>query len=699
MSFHQKLLLTTALVLGCSLYCSDEVHAHVNITSQEEFEKYQSTLEKAESFSPSQDIQTLQNTLGSEPLQTTVGTHISPVVSKTYDSKIYVSKQISNFVTPDKVHAFINDKLAKSGVNKRLQGVGLYFDQTVATNCPKQGWSQKENKQVTIYLPDELCTNTEGFPIVGAIVADIKMGVGGGNKWYASYYSDLQGTSRAFTILHELGHTFGFTLHYDDLFYVIQETPPFSYKSPYLYDLMGLQSSEIFGFHSANVINRSTGIRASESALVNDYLTSFPIKTSSGSAFSGQIWAYPNQVVEQHNASTINEQFYYGPISINGSLDYSKINKPMLAYIKAIDTQGKTSDGWIDRSVMQTNLWQNKQYSISLKPTGILTPIPRPPTTTKGEIVLAANLLGDGDKRNIYLLEPASGKLQAVTKLLDHDAEKPTISRDGNTIAYISNTTTPAIRIINRQGILQKEIELSNIGSTSSIILDDSGSKVLFNGYESGAHKLFIAAKTGSSVQRVAAPQPTGLVTLHGFGKSGTRFTFSNNGSVYLAHADGTNIQHLSQLKEFITQGALSPNGNEFVYQKYNTNTNSLDLYVLDLTTNQSRILTALSNTGEFHPTFSPDGKRIFFSSESAGTIVKVNSINLDGSGLQSQTLSAQKLQLGFSTWGLTPQSGTMVGDVNADGIVSLADYAKLKASFGNYSIRILNHIIATLIN
>jgi hypothetical protein len=691
---RQKLACIAAVTLGIALSCSEKISAHVNIANQEEFEKYQSDRENTESVS--RESQELRNISDSEPLQSSSGSHTSPIISKTYSSKIYVSKQISNFVTPDKVHDFVNDKLAKSGVNKRLQGVGLYFDQTIVTNCPKQVWSQKENRQVTIYLPEEICTNTEGFPIVGAIIADVYTGGGGGNKWYASYSSDLQGTSRAFTILHELGHTFGFTLHYDDLFYVIQDTPPFSYKSPYLYDLMGLETSEIFGFHSANVINRSTGIQESESALINDYLSKFPIKTSLGSTFSGEIWVYPNQVDGQHKAGIISEKFYYGPISIQGSLDYSSINKPMLAYVKAIDTQGKSSDGWIDRSVMQTNLWQNKQYSITLKPTGFVTPIPRPPMATNGEIVIAANLPGDGDKRNVYLLEPSIGKLQPVTRFLDHDAENPTISGNGTTIAYIKNSTKPILRIINRQGVLHKEIDVSGT-FTSSFILDNSGTKVFYNGIEAGVNKLFIATITGSIVQRIAVPDPSSQVVLHGFGSNGTKFSFSNNGNVYIANADGTNIHHLSHLKEFIVQGALSPNGNEFVFPKYNASTNSQDLFILDLTTNQTRNLLSKSNANELKPSFSPNGKKIFFSSEATGAAIKLYSINLDGSGLQPYTLNSEKIIIGFSTWGNIPQADGMIGDVNGDGVISLADYAKLKANFGSYSIKILNNIISAL--
>jgi hypothetical protein len=117
----------------------------------------------------------------------------------------------------------------------------------------------------------------------------------------------------------------------------------------------------------------------------------------------------------------------------------------------------------------------------------------------------------------------------------------------------------------------------------------------------------------------------------------------------------------------------------------------------LDLTTNQTRNLLSKSNANELKPSFSPNGKKIFFSSEATGAAIKLYSINLDGSGLQPYTLNSEKIIIGFSTWGNIPQADGMIGDVNGDGVISLADYAKLKANFGSYSIKILNNIISAL--
>lgn len=153
-------------------------------------------------------------------------------------------------------------------------------------------------------------------------------------------------------------------------------------------------------------------------------------------------------------------------------------------------------------------------------------------------------------------------------------------------------------------------------------------------------------------------------------------FTSERNGSgqadIYRVHPDGTALERLTDDPAFDDQAAFSPDGMKVVFVSSRV-THTTNIWVLDLKTQKLRNLTGGSATqgdptkpnGFFHPSWSPDGKWIAFSSDrntqwrghndGAGwehtQELGIYIVRLDGKGLKR--LSLPGLCAGSPKWSL----------------------------------------------
>lgn len=127
-------------------------------------------------------------------------------------------------------------------------------------------------------------------------------------------------------------------------------------------------------------------------------------------------------------------------------------------------------------------------------------------------------------------------------------------------------------------------------------------------------------------------------------------FTSERNGSadIYRVHPDGTGLDRLTDDRAFDDQAVLSPDGNTLAFVS-SRKLGHAHVWLMDMKTRKSHLLTKDPGSG-FHPSWSPDGKWLAFSSDMGrfaghlpGRWEKTQSLSIfvvrpDGSGLRRVT-------------------------------------------------------------
>jgi TolB protein len=118
----------------------------------------------------------------------------------------------------------------------------------------------------------------------------------------------------------------------------------------------------------------------------------------------------------------------------------------------------------------------------------------------------------------------------------------------------------------------------------------------------------------------------------------------NNDDDIYIANADGTNVLPLvvdgapNELDQFTPQWA--PSGKQILFAQTDAGDQSVHIANADGT--QIRQLTAAGGAGEYGAKFSPDGRRVIFTSDPAGPgPADVNLINPDGTNERPLIASA----------------------------------------------------------
>lgn len=150
---------------------------------------------------------------------------------------------------------------------------------------------------------------------------------------------------------------------------------------------------------------------------------------------------------------------------------------------------------------------------------------------------------------------------------------------------------------------------------------------MLMNRIGPSASELFIANADGTGEQPLLSTSGFDYHASYSADGRWIVFTSERNGSgqadIYRAHPDGTALERLTDDPAFDDQAALSPDATQVVFVSSRV-THTTNIWVLDLKTRKLRNLTGGPDTqgdptkpnGFFHPSWSPDGKLIAFSSD-----------------------------------------------------------------------------------
>jgi WD40-like Beta Propeller Repeat len=207
-----------------------------------------------------------------------------------------------------------------------------------------------------------------------------------------------------------------------------------------------------------------------------------------------------------------------------------------------------------------------------------------------------------------------------ATLRLGGDGKTPSWSPDGGRIAY---EALGHLRVIDANGTHKRKLPVDGYAPAWS----PDGTKIVFYGNGTGIH--------------VVNPDGSGLTQLTSaadvdpdWSPDGTTIAFSrydlltHTASFWLMDADGGNQRMISDAPAVGTGAAdWAPDGSQLIFAAYDASTAALQIWAIDPDgQNQLRLTSTGSNS---NPSFSPDGRRIVFTSSRGQGLW---TMNVDGS-------------------------------------------------------------------
>lgn len=255
-------------------------------------------------------------------------------------------------------------------------------------------------------------------------------------------------------------------------------------------------------------------------------------------------------------------------------------------------------------------------------------------------------------KNQIYVLnlEPFKPKLFLADS--DSDLQFPTFSDGGKKLVYQAKLDEKNIEIRNfdqtggaAHTIFTERNASPNVSFSPAISPD--GTKIAFANKIDGNTDIFLMNSDGSDVKNLS--NNSALDASPTFSPDGKEIFFQSNreGNFQRTHLfrmnlDGTNQRRITDKEGYEFSPSLSPDGKTLLFagDREDGKSHALDIFLLNLENTSEEKILAVRRLHDAFPTFSPDGKRVAFVSQSDGN-AEIYLMNTDGSGLVRLTRNA----------------------------------------------------------
>ena len=251
-----------------------------------------------------------------------------------------------------------------------------------------------------------------------------------------------------------------------------------------------------------------------------------------------------------------------------------------------------------------------------------------------GKIVFQADRNG---RSSIYLMNGVGKYLRSLNSLSKVEVSQPALSRDGRKIVFTRDFDNgSAIEVMSSDDTNRRTLRPHRAYHRFPKFSPD-GRKIAFISleYENGgtSQAIYLMNVDGTGLTRLTnkklIPDTWGL----SLSPDGRKIAFTvnlNEGgrrspigpiSIYVMNVDGTGIKRLTKTFTNDTHPCFSPDGRKIVFSSGRGVGNSHDIYIINADGTGRTQLTrttnfkAQNNTDEDEPVFSPDGRRIAFSS------------------------------------------------------------------------------------
>ncbi|MEE2776278.1 MAG: hypothetical protein VYE73_05890 [Acidobacteriota bacterium] len=196
----------------------------------------------------------------------------------------------------------------------------------------------------------------------------------------------------------------------------------------------------------------------------------------------------------------------------------------------------------------------------------------------------------------------------------------PAWSPVGDGLAYVSYFAgAPSIYWVELETGAKSPIVQDGLHNFSPSFSPD-GLLVAFTRSVSGNAEIFTIPRSGGEVRRVT--NNSRIDANPAWSPSGREIAFTSDRAgtpqLYLMDTDGGNVRRLTRAGSNNDGASWHPEGNRITYAHRHEAGNRFDIAVIDLVTQENKILTSGPGSHEA-PSFSPDGSRIVFESTRGG--------------------------------------------------------------------------------